>query len=629
MYDALTSGGLPAYAQKFLTVMGIKPPLIAVLPTPIYLVFGRKAHAALAVNLAGLLVMFWALYRLGRKYGSPRVGLLAVFISGSIPILHGLSRWYLVECGLTAIVCVAICLIAEWSDGDSLWKASILGVTCGLGFLMKFSFPLYVLSPLLVLTLKDSRTALRPRILLAFAAPAAVLALPWYLSNFRQAFEVALRAGSAETAKIYHTGEIFSRTEIWHYLFNVSNAGPTLYFVALPVLLLAFARTVCPSGKRGLLLCGLWGAPLLFLTLSNYRDLRYAAPLFPALALALAILVDAAIKRHGIPAAAVTFVLLALPALSLLQTSFGVLGDRRFDLGGLLFVSAKFNYMRMYNPTPWPHRAILTDIYRATRFTGGERKRLVVGTDSERFNADNLALAALESQLPFDVSTTAYETDLGTLLRLLDSASYFVYKEGGKPGSPFNRLGSDAIKAVREGGRFVELPTSRDLPDGGIAHVFQSVSPSRLVRNGAFLPAGINDVPDCHVTFDGKLELSGLSVLRTAEGMEVKYRWRCLKPVNRDYWCFTHIVDQQGKIVGYLDHPLLNGEPPTSLWKEGDIAIERLLFRLPAARKSETYHLRLGLFHRASGERLPITAGGFPLTDGNTAAVVIERLARP
>ncbi len=65
MYDALTTGGLWAFAKKFLTIMGIKPPLIAVLPTPVYLVLGRKAHAALAVNLGALFVTFLALYRMG------------------------------------------------------------------------------------------------------------------------------------------------------------------------------------------------------------------------------------------------------------------------------------------------------------------------------------------------------------------------------------------------------------------------------------------------------------------------------------------------------------------------------------------------------------------------------------
>ena len=45
--------------------------------------------------------------------------------------------------------------------------------------------------------------------------------------------------------------------------------------------------TIRPAGRRGLLLCALWASPILLLGFGHYRELRYAAPLFPALALAL------------------------------------------------------------------------------------------------------------------------------------------------------------------------------------------------------------------------------------------------------------------------------------------------------------------------------------------------------
>src|SRR4051812_25269394 len=41
LFDAL-DGGLPAYAKAYLSMLRIKPPLITVLPTPIYLLFGRE-----------------------------------------------------------------------------------------------------------------------------------------------------------------------------------------------------------------------------------------------------------------------------------------------------------------------------------------------------------------------------------------------------------------------------------------------------------------------------------------------------------------------------------------------------------------------------------------------------------
>ncbi len=325
-YDAFADGGLRGFSKQFLHGMGTKPPLIAALPSPVYWITGRKTRAAYAVNLFFLLVMFGALYWLGKKYAGPRAGLIAVFVAGTMPILYGLSRWFLVECGLTAIVCVGICLVAEWTEFDGALRAFLLGVVCGLGLLMKMSFPLYVLIPMLYFAIRARTSALRVKTLTAFVAPAVVLALPWYFFNFRSVLDTALRAGSANTAKIYGTGDVFSWRDISHYLTNLLNAGPTLYFIALAVLVVAFAKLIPAFGRRGLVLCALWGSPVLFLVFGHYRDLRYAAPLFPALALALAILIETALSNYSMKAGVVACALLALPLLSMLQTSFGVFG---------------------------------------------------------------------------------------------------------------------------------------------------------------------------------------------------------------------------------------------------------------------------------------------------------------
>ena len=626
LYDALTNGGVREFAKEFLTVMGTKPPLIAVLPTPVYLIAGRHARAALEVNLVGMLVMFSALYRMGRRYARPRAGLLAVVIAGSMPMLYGLSRWYLVECLLTAVVCVALCLIGEREMAGSTRWSVLLGVTFALGLLLKFSFPVYVLIPLLALAIQEGKRVLRMGVVVGIGVPVAALALPWYWLNLGPALNTAVTAGSQQTAHIYGTGGIFSIADMWRYLANVSNAAPVLYVAALPVLLAAFARRAQPLTRQGLLLCGLWSAPIVGLVFGHYRDLRYAAPLFPALALALAILLDAGIERYGAPAMGATAILLVPPTLSLLQTSFGIFGNQPFEWNGLLFVQPQFEYAQRYDPARWPYREMLADLYRGARLTGGERMRLLIGTDSGNFNADNFALSALESNLPFDIATTAFETDAGRLRSSLDSASYFIYKEGGQPGGPFNPLAGGAVNAVRANRAFVEA-TRRRLPDDGIAHVFQRVfDPS--AGAGAFLEAGLEHVADCDVTFDGKIELTGLSIDRTPEGLEVKYRWRCHRPVDKDYWCFTHVLDSQGKVAGYLDHRILGGQPSLRLWRPGDTAVEKLLFRWPAAGERELYHLRLGLFDRGSGERLRISDSEFPVTNDQTGAVVNETAAR-
>ncbi len=622
-YDAFADGGLIGFSKQFLHGMSTKPPLIAALPTPVYWIAGRRTHAGYAVNLFFLLVMFGALYCLGKKYASPRAGLIAICVAATMPLLYGLSRWFLVECGLTAMVCLGICLIAAWNEFDGAWKAFLLGIICGLGLLMKMSFPLYVLIPTLYFAIKARASALRVQ---ALVATALVMALPWYFFNIRSVLDTALRAGSIESAKFYGTGDVLSWAGISNYLTNLFNAGPTLYFIALPLLLVGFVRAIPAAGRRGLLLCALWGSPLLFLVFGHYRDLRYAAPLFPALALALAILIESALSNQKIKAGVVACALLALPLFSMLQTSFGILGTRRLEMGGLLFVAPRLDYARKYDSAGWPQQEILLDIYRAAKFAGGESKSVILGTDSVRFNADNFQLAAIRNKLPFDITTIAYQTDLAELLLLLDSAAYFIHKEGGEPqAANFNSLGGEALKHVHESGRFVELPIARALPDGGVAHVFANREPNRFIQNGAFVSAALDGIPSCNVTFAGKLQLTGLSLRNTDEGLELKLRWRSLKQVDRDYWCFAHVLDQSGNVAGYLDHQILNGDPPTRMWKVGDTAMERVLFRPPAIRTGEMYQILLGLFDRASGERLLISSSNFSLTRDGTAIVFDEK----
>ena len=619
LYDALFDGGVTGYARTFLAGMDSKPPLISVLPTAVYLIVGRHPRAAYAINLGFLLVTFVAVYRIAKRSASPRAGLLAVYIAGTMPMIYGLSRWFLVECGLIALVCVVMCLIGEFRARGA-WTLFLLGMTCGFGLLMKVSFPVYVAIPLLYFA---ARKALRLVTILAFGVPLLLIALPWYAFNFRHALGIALKAGSAGTATIYATGDVFSPTAIGAYLINLLNTGPALYFIALPVLLAIGWRSLGPGAKKGLLLCALWGSPVIFLIFGHYRDPRYAAPLLPALAVALAIVSDSMLRNRV--AIGVACVLLALPLLSMLQGSFHLLGDRPFELGGLLLNAPRFYYARAYDRSTWPNEEILSDVSRLGRFSVGETRTLIVGTDTLHLNADNLRLVAVKKRLPLEVSTSAYDQDLKLLLQRVDAAAYFVYEEGGEEPSPFNSLGKSAVREVRESGKFTELPIGRSMPDGGTAHVFENVSLNGVLENGAFIAAGLDSAPSCDVTFADRVRLTGFSFERTADGLRVKYRWQCLRPLDREYWCFSHLLDDRDNIVRNLDHKILNGKPPMTVWKPGDVAIESLFIPAQEIPMGKTYRLATGLYHPASGERLRILHSNLPLGENQTAIITREK----
>jgi hypothetical protein len=487
---------------------------------------------------------------------------------------------------------------------------------------MKMSFAPVVAVPILYFARRMSW-----RIRIAGTATATLIAAPWYLIHWKAAIGTAWKAGSSSTAAIYGTGAIFSLADIWKYCVNVANTAPAIYVLLLFVLAAAFFRSVQPRARRGLALGALWAAPVLFLAFSHYRELRYAAPFLPALALALGILLDAALApdtplgRRPMLSGIFTAILLAPPLLSMLQSSFAILGDRPFEMGGLLFVAPKFYYAHAFRREEWPQAQILEDIYRRAKRSGHEKISLLIGSDTVRFNGDNFRVAALRNKLPFEISTTAYEPDAQKLESVLDSSAFFVYKEGGEPDAPnFNLQQSGLLRHLRDSGSFDELLPARNLADGGTAHVFVNRYPGRFVLTGVFLPGGLDPTPSSIAIFSNGIVLDSLSAAIMADGLEAKYRWRCQRPVQRDYKCFTHVIDAEGKVVSNLDHFILSGDPALSRWREGDVAVERLFFPASAVQRGEMYSLRVGLFNPATGERATIT-GSLSLTDNGTGAL--------
>ena len=226
--------------EEFLGVLEFKAPLIAVLPTPLYRLFGRHSRVAYGVNLIFMALLFGAVYRLARRFSNPRAGLIAVYLTATMPLLFGLSRQYLVEYGLTALVAASVCCLLESRSLGDDRKACCLGTLCGLGLMMKITFPLYVFLPFCFAWVQFSSKAsptppsnahprpARSSVLmwwLAFVAPLALIALPWYGRNWPKTFDHAFRSGFSPMADQYGMGDPYSFAIVWRYLAHWVNDG--------------------------------------------------------------------------------------------------------------------------------------------------------------------------------------------------------------------------------------------------------------------------------------------------------------------------------------------------------------------------------------------------------------------
>jgi len=293
MYDALTDGGLLGFAKKFFSIRGFKAPLTTVLPAPIFLVLGRRWHAAFLVNVAAILILCVAVWIIGKRLWNTRAALIAVFVTGTLPLLYGLSRWYLVEYPLTAAVAVAIGLLLASGDLEDRGVVALFGITCGFGLLLKVSFPVFVVLPF-AYTLWRSKHRLQA--ILTAAVPCMLLALPWYLVNGRRTIQNAIQAGYGESAIVQGSDALL-------YLQHILHDGISVYYGVAALLAAIVVAVRKPRALTSLTPVFLWAATFVIFLFAGNKDIRYVAPLLPAFALGVGFLLDAAAGSRDWPLA--------------------------------------------------------------------------------------------------------------------------------------------------------------------------------------------------------------------------------------------------------------------------------------------------------------------------------------
>ena len=150
LYHRLTDGGLTEFLDAYRRAFGVKAPLLSVLPLPFYLLCGAGRESAMLVNSLLVVVANLYLFLLVRRLYSPSAGLAAVVYYQTMPLACGLSRSFMVEYGLAALVLVFLYYLVA-SDGLTRRRENIaLGVVLGLGLLLKVLFAAFVAGPLLL-----------------------------------------------------------------------------------------------------------------------------------------------------------------------------------------------------------------------------------------------------------------------------------------------------------------------------------------------------------------------------------------------------------------------------------------------------------------------------------------------
>ncbi len=115
--------------------------------------------------------------------------------------------------------------------------------------------------------------------------------------------------------------------------------------------------------------------------------------------------------------------------------------------------------------------------------------------------------------------------------------------------------------------------------------------------------------------FGGVIRLLGYEGGEVQPGMPMTLvlYWQAQREVEEDYTVFVHLIDpESGTILTQVDEMPQHGAYPTSLWVAGEVIRDEHVLTVPALPRG-LYALRVGLYVKETGQRLPVGEGDFVL----------------
>jgi len=214
-----------------LTHSGYYPPLFHLSMVAFYKLLGVSMDVAAMVNMVYLIILLISAYGIGREIGGKGIGLLAAFITSTLPMVFAMSRYTYMEFSLTAMVALSIWLLLLSEEFAHKGYALLFGLSLGLGLLTKWTFSLFVLPPLIIVILRAGLLSrLRKEIrffsvdnrwLGVSAASGLIVTLVWYLPNIRRVTGLPLNHLLLPISWLLFTGLIYLLKQPSHRIVNL------------------------------------------------------------------------------------------------------------------------------------------------------------------------------------------------------------------------------------------------------------------------------------------------------------------------------------------------------------------------------------------------------------------------
>jgi 4-amino-4-deoxy-L-arabinose transferase-like glycosyltransferase len=127
--------------------------LPAFITAPFYFIFGNAQDTAIMINsVIFFAILILATYGIAKKLFNERAGLLAAFILSAYPIIFNNLRLYMLDLPLTGMVALSLYFLVSCDNFKDTKNSLLLGLSLGLGLLVKFNYGAFIIGPLMLVS---------------------------------------------------------------------------------------------------------------------------------------------------------------------------------------------------------------------------------------------------------------------------------------------------------------------------------------------------------------------------------------------------------------------------------------------------------------------------------------------
>lgn len=187
-----------ATIKTLLNSQPFHPPLIILTSLPFYYFFGISTDTAAMSNVIYITTLIFSVYGIGKYFYSKKVGILAAFITATMPGIFALSRNYGLDFPLAAMTALSFYTFLLSNKFENRKYSLLFGVAIGLSSITKVTFILFIVATIgayVLINWKDYRKVCRPKhiknIVSAFII-CLIIALPWYVFTTPYRFSESL-----------------------------------------------------------------------------------------------------------------------------------------------------------------------------------------------------------------------------------------------------------------------------------------------------------------------------------------------------------------------------------------------------------------------------------------------------